>query len=168
MGQVWSTLSRGLIVYYETRPLGWVAPPCGPHGPQDDGLFHIYISGVYGTGPTFGSVKNFCFIRSDPESLLREMLRFDIVGLIVDRNLLSKTKGKELYIYGEDEIDTSITLNPPKTNGYTAVYPEKYAGLVPYYIGCERLRALPFSRPKRFDPDTQEAFRRELYDKKRL
>ncbi|KAK6498433.1 hypothetical protein TWF481_011025 [Arthrobotrys musiformis] len=154
MGQAWSTWYRGLVPYENKSPLLPIGP-VGPDGLRDN---HIEIMGFYGHYVP-GEFAYFCYYENDPDSLLRQLVHFDMVGY---------------------EIDFSI-INKRVWAAYHPVYSEKYKGLVPYYISCERLRAGGFRRPRRIDTSSRktrppgeveasepELKHQDIFDKKRV
>ncbi|RVD84634.1 uncharacterized protein DFL_006373 [Arthrobotrys flagrans] len=142
MGQTCSTLCYDLIPY----------EPANIPRSEHRGFFYLF--GYYGDRPSDNVAKEFYFDERDPEGLLHELLSFDIVGLIIGSEYIQKSERK-LYIFGEDEIDAS-TIYTGK-GGVYAVYPEKYKGHVPFYIGCESLQLGGFQRPRRLDGHNQKA-----------
>ncbi|KAK6347911.1 hypothetical protein TWF718_005731 [Orbilia javanica] len=129
MGQTWSTWYHDLVVLDPPNSY-----PC-PSSSRSVG-----ITGSY--GHSRGTWRHLYFDSSNPEGLINELLKYDIVGL------LSDDEG-DLYIIGEDEMDPSII--PTRFNLFYPVYPEKYKGHVKYYIGCESLRVNNFRRPRKLD-----------------
>ncbi|KAK6505504.1 hypothetical protein TWF481_007401 [Arthrobotrys musiformis] len=136
MGQTWSSWYNDLVPYEPSKYK------------RTYEYLTFYIVGYYGARHRNQVEYFYCKI-NDPESLLHELLLHDMVGMIVGEENLPASS-QELYIFGEDEIDASI-LTMPTGHAYNVVYPEKYKGHVPYYIGCDRIRSGEYRRPRKIN-----------------
>ncbi|KAK6504331.1 hypothetical protein TWF506_002534 [Arthrobotrys conoides] len=145
MGQGFSTWYYDLVPY-EPLPLS--------KRPIRKNLGGVDILGYYGKCYSDVCYETLWYNRNDPESLLNELLSFDMVGIIIGSKHIPKSE-YELYIFGEDKIDSSIL--PMDFRQVYVVYPEKYKWHVPYYIGCESIRLGEFKRPRKLDVHNEEA-----------
>ncbi|KAK6513059.1 hypothetical protein TWF506_009222 [Arthrobotrys conoides] len=155
MGQYWSAWYDELVMYEPTVRY--------PGAPYD----HMNISGLYGDERGWENIQVLFFKAGDSESLLYELRKSDIIGLITEdgsarqseRNFVNFSYAgskRALYIIGEDEISASILRE--HGHSYMAVYPEKYRGYVPYFIGCDQFQDEEFSRPRRLAARKQKRY----------
>ncbi|KAF3230874.1 hypothetical protein TWF192_011263 [Orbilia oligospora] len=144
MGQYWSSWSHDLVLY---NP--------GKH-PRGVPFRWLFIRGYFGAF-TVDSVEDFFVDYTNPEGLLNELRKFDMVGLVVERYKTWPPSLRELYIIGEDEICDSIVSRP--YTRFWAIYPARYKGFVPYYVGCDTFQVETFQRPKRLDLQSPERVR---------
>ncbi|KAF3210824.1 hypothetical protein TWF192_007646 [Orbilia oligospora] len=117
-----------------------------PHFPEHiySGVQIINLLETYRSDPRSG-LKYF-YYSIHPKSLPIELRRHDMAGIIVEYSRPPPEDPRPKVYLIEDEFDTSV-LGDPFEMKYTAVYPESYKGLVPYYVGCESLESGKFDRP---------------------
>ncbi|KAF3312548.1 hypothetical protein TWF173_007158 [Orbilia oligospora] len=119
-------------------------PRRAPEHLYNCGLRTILLLETYRSDPQSG-LKTF-YYSIHPKSLPIELRRHDMAGIIVEYSRPPPEDPRPKVYLIEDEFDTSV-LGDPVEMKYTAVYPEGYKGLVPYYVGCERLESGEFDRP---------------------
>ncbi|KAF3100698.1 hypothetical protein TWF569_004073 [Orbilia oligospora] len=109
------------------------------------GVQIIYLLETYRSDPRPTGLEHF-YYSIHPKSLPIELRRHDMAGIIVEYSRPPPEDPRPKVYLIEDEFDASV-LGDPFEMKYTAVYPESYKGLVPYYVGCESLESGEFDRP---------------------